>query len=168
MDPIVRSGSPGGSMASQVPASASCRRSSPIPTPAWMLVTRSAALMELTNTLTAANAVYGLRGRFASIGHWVFHAGLLAILLVAGSLAAAPPPFGGSAGIGEGEAFDLHTARFVSSNQDVDPDLPSLRFRVDSVRLRIESQAVKGSEVGVTSPEGTQATIGIFIVCRAR
>jgi hypothetical protein len=112
-------------------------------------------------TLTAANAVYGLRGRFASIGHWVFHAGLLAILLVAGSLAAAPPPFGGSAGIGEGEAFDLHTARFVSSNQDVDPDLPSLRFRVDSVRLRIESQAVKGSEVEVTSPEGAEATIGI-------
>jgi hypothetical protein len=112
-------------------------------------------------TLIAADDIYGLRGRFASIGHWVFHAGLLAILLVAGSLAAAPPPFGGSVGVGEGEPFDLHTARFVSSNQELDPDLPLLRFRVDSVRLRVEPQGVKGSEVGVTSPEGSQATIAV-------
>lgn len=111
--------------------------------------------------LAADRVVYALRGRFASIGHWVFHAGLLAILIVAGSLAAAPPPFGGSVGVGEGEPFDLFTARFVSSNQEVDPEFPPLRFRVDRVGIRVEPEGVKGSEVGVTSPEGDQATIAV-------
>jgi hypothetical protein len=109
----------------------------------------------------SASDIYALRGRFASIGHWVFHAGLLAILLIGGSLAAAPPPFGGSVGVGEGEPFDLHQARFVSSNQAVDPELPPLRFRVDRVGLHMEPQGVKGSQVDLTSPEGSQATIAI-------
>ena len=47
-------------------------------------------------TLVAEQTVYGLRGRLAGVGHWVFHAGLLALLVAGarlrrhGTLSAAP------------------------------------------------------------------------------
>lgn len=112
-------------------------------------------------TLVSAEDVYGLRGRFASIGHWVFHAGLLAMLLVGGSLAAARIPFGGSVGVGEGEPFDLHKARLISANQELDPDLPPLRFRVESVDVLLESRGIERFDITLSTPENTSAIVGI-------
>jgi hypothetical protein len=111
--------------------------------------------------LATDRVVYALRGRFASIGHWVFHAGLLAILVVGGSLAVAPIPFGGTVGVGEGEPFDLHAARLISANRELDPDLPPLRFQLESVDVLLESQGVKQFDVALSTPEETRASIGI-------
>jgi len=111
-------------------------------------------------TLVARESVYGLRGRFASIGHWVFHAGLLAILIVGGWLAVEWPPFGGTVGVGEGEPFDLHTARLVSANQEVDSELAPLRFRVEKVDVLLEPQGVKQFDVSLSSAED-EATLSI-------
>jgi hypothetical protein len=110
-------------------------------------------------TRESAHTVYGLRGRFASVGHWVFHAGLLAILLVGGSIASSPTPFSGRVAAGVGEPFDLSSARFVSANHEIDPDLPPLRFRVESVDVVLEDREVKRFEVVLSAPDDTRASV---------
>jgi len=112
-------------------------------------------------TLVAERSVYALRGRFAAVGHWVFHAGLLAILVVGGALAVAGPPFGGSVGVGEGEPFELSTARFLSSNQALDPELPPLRFRVESVEVDVEPKGVKEFDVTLFTADEQRTKISI-------
>jgi hypothetical protein len=105
--------------------------------------------------------VHGLRGRFAAAGHWIFHAGLLALLVAGGWVAAAEDPFRGTAAVGEGEPFDLHASRLVSANRAIDPDLRSLRFRLDSVDLVMDRGEVRRFEASVTAPDGSPAEIAI-------
>ena len=107
------------------------------------------------------SVVYGLRGRFACAGHWIFHAGLLALLIVGGWLGAAPAPFRATIGVGEGEPFDLGTARLVSANRSIDAALPTLRFRLDRVDLILEDGEVRRFRASVTTPEGTEAELGV-------
>lgn len=114
------------------------------------------------HTRVSEGTVHGLRGRFAAAGHWIFHAGLLALLVVGGWVAAAEEPFRGTAGVGEGEPFDLHTARLFSSNRAVDPELRPLRFRVNRVDLELEGgRSTRRFEVVLTTPEGSQVEIGV-------
>jgi hypothetical protein len=112
-------------------------------------------------TLVAPRAVYGLRGRLASIGHWIFHAGLLALLVAGGWRAAGPDPFRGRVGVGEGERFELGSARLVSANRAVDPALPPLRFRLERVEVRMERGGVSRFDAALVTPEGEAAAIGI-------
>jgi hypothetical protein len=106
-------------------------------------------------TLVGERAVYGLRGRHAVIGHWLFHASLLLLLGAGAYVAASPSPFRGVVGIGEGESFDLHSAPFLGANAPVTDDLPGLRFHLDSIDLKLDGEEVRGLEAGVsTSSDG--------------
>jgi hypothetical protein len=112
-------------------------------------------------TLVAEQTVYALRGRLAGVGHWVFHAGLLALLVAGGAVAAARDPFRGTVAAGEGEAFDLGSVRLVSANQAVDPELPPLRFRLERIDLLMEDGALMRFDATLSTPEGKQAGLEI-------
>jgi hypothetical protein len=112
-------------------------------------------------TRVAGDAVYGLRGRFAIVGHWLFHLGLLALLLAGVYVAAAPDPFRATVGIGEGEPFDLHSAPYLSSNRPPSPDLPPLRFQIERIDVRTEGSKLRRFDARLTTPEGGRATLGI-------
>jgi hypothetical protein len=105
--------------------------------------------------------LYGLRGRFACVGHWVFHAGLLALLVAGGWLGAAPAPFRGTVGVGEDEPFDLGTARLVSANRPLDEGLAPLRFRLDRIDLSLEDGKARRFQATVTRPQGAQEALGV-------
>jgi hypothetical protein len=119
-------------------------------------------------TLVAEQTVYGLRGRFASIGHWVFHAGLLALLIAGGVVAGARDPFRATVGAGEGEPFDLHAARLVYANEAVDPEQPPLRFRLDRVDVRMEEGIVRSFDATLSTPEGERVEMAINRPHRSR
>jgi hypothetical protein len=112
-------------------------------------------------TALAADTVYGLRGRFAIVGHWLFHLGLLALLVAGAFMAAAPDPFRGTVGVGEGEPFDLHSTPFLSATRPPAPDLPGLRFQMERIDVQTEGSRVRRFEAELSTPEGQQATIGI-------
>jgi cytochrome c biogenesis protein ResB len=112
-------------------------------------------------TRVSGGTVHGLRGRFAAAGHWIFHAGLLALLVAGGWMAAQADPFRGTAAVGEGEPFDLHAVRLVSANRAIDPELRPLRFRLDRVDLVMETGDVRRFEASVIAPDGSPAVIAI-------
>jgi hypothetical protein len=106
-------------------------------------------------------AVYGLRGRFARLGHWVFHTALLALLVGGMLVALAPDPFRGSVGIGEGEPFDLHSSQFLITDTPVRPELPPLRFTVEEIDVLPDGEDVRRFDVRVRDSEGERGSTGI-------
>jgi hypothetical protein len=112
-------------------------------------------------TLVSERTVYGLRGRFAVLGHWLSHLAVL-VLLVGGAFAtAAPDPFRGTVGVGEGEPFDVHHAPYLAANAPPRPDLPGLRLEMERIDVVTEGDDVRGFEATVSTSAGERATIGI-------
>jgi len=112
-------------------------------------------------TLLEGDRIYGLRGRFAIAGHWLFHLGLLAMLLVGGFVALAPDPFRGLVGVGEGEPFALHGSPFLTTRGPIRPELPDLRFQMGEIETLTEGTQARRFEAHLTTPAGEHATIGI-------
>jgi cytochrome c biogenesis protein ResB len=113
-------------------------------------------------------AVHGLRGRYARLGHWVFHTALLALLVGGMAVALAPEPFRGSVGIGEGEPFDLHSSQFLITDTRVRAGLPPLRFTVDEIDVLPDNGDVRRFEVRLRDPEGKPGSTGINRPYRSR
>jgi hypothetical protein len=116
-------------------------------------------------TLVSDQTVYGLRGRFAVIGHWVFHTSLL-FLVVAGVLVAvAPEPFRATVAVGEREPFDLHTAPLMASNlapeAELPADLPPLRLEIERIEVATQDAEVRQLEAVFSGPEAVRASVGI-------
>lgn len=146
--------------------------SPPLPASSWL--TRRIAWGERTEqqvaellrrhgyrTLVDGGCIYGLRGRFAILGHWLFHLALLVLLLVGSLVAATPAGFRGSLGLGEGEPFALHYNPLLGSNRPVAAELPRLRFRLDEVDVVTAGLEARRLDVHLTTPEGERATIAI-------
>jgi hypothetical protein len=112
-------------------------------------------------TLVEDDRVYGLRGRFAIAGHWIFHLGLLAMLVVGTFVAMAPKPFRALVGVGEGEPFALHRSPFLSTREPVALELPDLRFQMDEIETLTEGTQTRRFEAHVTTPTGEQESVGI-------
>jgi hypothetical protein len=112
-------------------------------------------------TLVDGGRVYGLRGRFAIAGHWLFHLGLLALLVVGTFVALAPDPFRGLVGVGEGEFFALHASPFLSASEPVTPELPDLRFQVQEIEILTEGTQTRRFEARIAAPAGDLASIGV-------
>ncbi|MBW2541019.1 MAG: cytochrome c biogenesis protein ResB [Deltaproteobacteria bacterium] len=112
-------------------------------------------------TLVDDGRVYGLRGRFAIAGHWIFYLGLLAMLVVGTLVALAPKPFRGLVGVGDGEPFALHRSPFLSTRDAVAPELPDLRFQVEEIETLTEGTETVHFEAHVTTPEGDRGIIGV-------
>lgn len=106
-------------------------------------------------------AVYGLRGRFAAVGHWVFHFGLL--VLVVGSLLGARGgrPFRAAAVLGEGEPFDLHESDLLGSTEPISEELAPLRFTLDKIDAGTEGLEVRRFDATMVAPGGSTAMMGI-------
>lgn len=113
-------------------------------------------------------SVHGLRGRYARLGHWVFHSALLALLAGGIVVALAPDPFRGSIGIGEGEQFDLHSSRFLITDTPVLAELPPLRFTVEEIDVLPNGGDVQRFEVRLSDPEGKPGSTGINRPYRSR
>lgn len=111
--------------------------------------------------LAEEGTVYGLRGRLGSVGHWVFHAGLLSLLIAGAFMALERDPFRARIGVGEGEPFDLRSGRLVSANQALPPDLSPLRFTVDQVELELEDGVLERFEVTLSTTDEKRADAGI-------
>jgi hypothetical protein len=111
--------------------------------------------------LVTGATVYGLRGRFAVVGHWIFHVSLLLLVAVGAFVAASPDPFRGTIGLGEGESFDLHHAPFLSTNEPPSAELPELRFDLQEIDILTEGEDVRRLEARLTTPEGELASLGI-------
>lgn len=119
-------------------------------------------------TRIAATTVFALRGRIGLLGHWIFHAGLL-ILIAGGFLAALERrAFRGTIGIGEGESFDLKTARFLLASQHSRNDLPDLRFRVERLDVETQGNEVRRFNVQLSTPEGDLEQLAINHPYRAK
>jgi hypothetical protein len=112
-------------------------------------------------TLVDGGRVYGLRGRFAIAGHWLFHLGLLAMLVVGTFVAVMPNPFRGLVGVGEGESFALHASPFLSTRDPVTPELPDLRFQMGEIETLTEGTQTRRFEAHLTTTAGEPATIGV-------
>jgi hypothetical protein len=112
-------------------------------------------------TLVDDGRIYGLRGRFAIAGHWIFHLGLLAMLVVGAFVALAPNSFRGLVGVGEGEFFALHGSPFLSARSPVAPELPDLRFQMGEIEILTEGIQTRHFEAHLTTPAGEQASIGV-------
>jgi hypothetical protein len=112
-------------------------------------------------TLIAGGSVYALRGRFAIAGHWLFHLGLLMLLIAGFFIVSAPDPFRGMVGVGEGEPFDLHATRFLSSSGPVEPELPGLEFRMEQIDVLTEGSEVRRYEARLATADGERTSIGI-------
>lgn len=112
--------------------------------------------------------VCGLRGRFARLGHWIFHAALLALLVGGMAVALAPDPFRGSVGVGEGEPFDLHSSQFLITDTPVHAELPPLRFTVEKIDVLPDGEDVRHFEIRLKDPEGKQGSTGINRPYRSR
>ena len=76
-------------------------------------------------------------------------------------VAAAPGVFRGTAGVGEGEPFDLYRAPFLTTSIPLSPELPELRFKIEKIEVLTEGEALRQFEARVSTPEGRQAVIGI-------
>ena len=142
------------------------------PAPSWLHVQVAAdglgeeAVAELLRghgyrTLVAGESVYGLRGRFAILGHWLFHIALLALLIVGTIVALAPAAFRGVVAVGEGERFDLHTTPFISTSRPVEPEFPDLRFRVEQIETFTEGTAARRFDGRLSTPSGEFENFGI-------
>jgi len=107
------------------------------------------------------DAVYGIRGRFALAGHWIFHLGLLVILTGAFLAAAAGPPFKAGMVVGEGEAFDLHGSSLLGSTEPVTDAVPPLAFTLAKIDARTEGLEVRGFQARLSTPDGAEVTMGI-------
>jgi hypothetical protein len=112
-------------------------------------------------TRVAGNTVYGLRGRLAVAGHWIFHVSFLVLIAAGIYMAATPEGFRGTAGIGEGEPFDLHHAPFLATNDVALEELPPLSFRLDSVTVTTEGNDVSAFDVALSTSGGDEAVAGI-------
>jgi hypothetical protein len=112
-------------------------------------------------TLVAGGSIYGLRGRFAVAGHWLFHLGLLALLVAGFFIATAPDPFRGMLGVGEREPFDLHATRFLSSSGPVEQEMPGLHFRMEEIDVVTEGTEVRRYEARLVASDGERTRIGI-------
>jgi len=112
-------------------------------------------------TLVEAGRVYGLRGRFAIAGHWIFHLALLAMLVVGTFVAITPDTFRGLVGVGEGEFFALHASPFLSTRTPVTVVLPDLRFQMGEIETYTEGVQTRRFEAHLTTPTGERATIGV-------
>jgi hypothetical protein len=112
-------------------------------------------------TLVDGGRVYGLRGRFAIAGHWLFHLGLLALLVVGAFVALAPDPFRELVGVGEGELFALHASPLLSTSEPVPPELPDLRFQMGEIEALTEGTQVRHFEAHIATPAGERASIGV-------
>ncbi len=112
-------------------------------------------------TLVSGDLVYGLRGRWAAAGHWLFHAGLLLLIVAGAWLAARPASFRGTIGVGEGESFDLSRAPFLSTNTVVPTDGPDLRFALERIDVLTDGGEVRRLEGRLFTSNGTQAPIAI-------
>jgi hypothetical protein len=119
-------------------------------------------------TLVDGPIVYGLRGRFAWMGHWVFHVSLL-LLGVGGILIAlGEDPFRGTVGIGEEELFDLHGSPFLLTSTPLEADLPDLQFRVHGVEVILDGPNVHRFEIKVALPGEDPVSAGINRPFRSR
>jgi cytochrome c biogenesis protein ResB len=112
-------------------------------------------------TLVVDNIIYGLRGRFAILGHWVFHLSFLVLIVGGMWVALAPETFRGTVGIGEGEPFNLLTAPFLGKNISPSQDLPELRFKMEKIKVLTEGEEVRRFEARLSNPEGKQVAVGI-------
>jgi hypothetical protein len=112
-------------------------------------------------TLVDGGRVYGLRGRFAIAGHWLFHLGLLALLVVGAFVALSADPFRGLVGIGEGEPFALHESRFLTTSEPVSVELSDLRFQVQEIETLTEGAQARRFEARIVTPAGDRASIGV-------
>ena len=112
-------------------------------------------------TLVDGNTIYGLRGRLAILGHWVFHLSFLVLIVGGMWVALAPDAFRGTVGIGEGEPFDLLTAPFLATKISRSQDLPELRFKMEKIEVLTEGEEVRRFEALLSNPEGGQVAVGI-------
>ena len=112
-------------------------------------------------TLISKDAVYGLRGRFAVVGHWVFHVSLLLLLVTGSFVAARPSPFRGTIGVGEGESFDFHKTPFLSENSPRSPEFSDLRFDMDEIDVMTDGGEVRRLEARLSTPDGGRADLAI-------
>jgi len=112
-------------------------------------------------TLVDDGRVYGLRGRFAIAGHWLFHLGLLALLIVGAFVALAADPFRGLVGVGEGEPFALHISPFLSTSEPVSVELADLRFQLQEIEALTEGTQARRFEARIATPAGERASIGV-------
>jgi hypothetical protein len=109
----------------------------------------------------SAATMYGVRGRQAILGHWLFHAGL-ALLIGGGSLAAIrPDPFRGAIGIGEGESFRLTEASWLSTTTPTAGEMPELEFRLERVHTGTSGDRVLEFDAFLSTPEEGEVRIGI-------
>jgi hypothetical protein len=76
-------------------------------------------------------------------------------------MAATPEGFRGTAGIGEGEPFDLHHAPYLATNEAALEDLPPLEFKVERITVATEGMDVSAFDVALTTSGGDQAVAGI-------
>jgi hypothetical protein len=141
-------------------------------TPRWSRRTvrsRGAAIADLVHglrrrgyrTVVFDDAVYGLRGRYALAGSWIFHVGILTLMASGALVALGAEPFRGVAGVGEGEPFDIRATPFLGANAPISPDLPDLRFRVESIQAITDGVDIRQFDIRLSSPEGREVTIGI-------
>jgi hypothetical protein len=112
-------------------------------------------------TLVDGNTVYGLRGRFSIVGHWVFHLSFLVLIVGGMWVALAPEPFQGTVGVGEGEPFDLHKAPFLGTKVPPSQDLSELRFKMEKIEVLTEGDEVRRFEALLSKPGGEQVSVGI-------
>jgi cytochrome c biogenesis protein ResB len=112
-------------------------------------------------TLVSGNTIYGLRGRFAIVGHWVFHLSFLVLIVGGMWVAAAPDGFRGTVGVGEGEPFDLRKAPFLGTKVPPSQDLPELRFKMEKIEVLTVGEEVRQFEALLSKSGGGHVTVGI-------
>jgi len=114
-------------------------------------------------TLVASTRVYGLRGRFAVAGHWLFHVGMLLLLVAGVAVAVGPARFRGLAGVGEGETFDFHRSRFINTNTggSARAALPALGFRVERVTAVPADEGVQELAASLRTSGGEATTVAV-------
>jgi len=111
--------------------------------------------------LVNGNTIYGMRGRFCMLGHWVFHLGLLVLLVGGMWVAVRPDPFRGTVGVGEGEPFDLYRAPYLRANIPPSQDFPGLRFQMEKIEVLANGEDLRWFEARLHAENGDQVTIGI-------
>ena len=112
-------------------------------------------------TLVDGNTIYGLRGRLAIVGHWVFHLSFLVLIVGGMWVALTPEPFRGTVGVGEGEPFDVHKTPFLGTNVPPSQDLPKVSFKMEKIEVLTEGEKVRRFEARLSTPEGRQVAVGI-------
>jgi hypothetical protein len=141
-------------------------------TPLWTqrrLAGRATGIVEIASILRGrgyssivhGEAVHGIRGRFAVFGSWLFHVGILVVMAAGAAAAVGPERFRGTAGIGEGEPFDLHSSAFLGTNLPITEELPALAFEVKEIQIATEGSDVHKFETQIETPDGQRIPIGV-------